>query len=56
MNIEVVYTGEEPDYRPLAESRMNALLEIVEDGKFRDPALEEEYQQWRRRRSKNTTR
>ena len=47
MNIEVVYTGEKPDYMPLARH----LLERIGEW-FRDPEHEEEYQRWKAEREK----
>ena len=46
LGIRAVYTGERPNLMPVASAFANALKKALnEDGCFKDPALEAEYQE-----------
>lgn len=46
MEVIGVMCRQRPDLRGLAEGLMNSILEIMTDGKFTDPEMEAEFQEW----------
>ena len=45
MQIEVVYTNQQPDYKPLARHLLDRIIEW-----YADPENEREFQEWKARR------
>jgi len=47
LRIEGYRSGKKPDMRPLVRYWADMILQAVdESGKFRDPEMEEEFQEW----------
>jgi len=47
MQIEIVYTGEKPDYMPLARHLLDRIIEW-----YADPEHEKEFQEWKKERER----
>ena len=53
LKIVAEYNGQTPNLAPVASAFANALKKALnEDGCFKDPALEAEYQEWIREKRK----
>jgi len=53
MSIEGTMCRTRPDLRPLAQHMAERILRAVdEQGRFRDPELEKEYQEWKQARTR----
>ena len=51
MRVEGYMMAQRGDARPLAENWLNRICAAVDpQGRFTDPALEAEYQEWKRRK------
>lgn len=52
MRIIAVQGTQKADMRPLAEYYCEQILGMVDNGKFKDPAIEAEFQEWKRERDR----
>ena len=55
MDIEVIRGTTVGDFRPLAEFYLNQILNMTENGKYKDPAIEAEFQEWMKERKSNNS-
>ena len=50
MQIEVVYTGQKPDYMPLARHLLDRIIEF-----YQDPENEKAFQEWKKKREEDSS-